>query len=304
MKRIPCFLLALLVLAALCAVPFGTGCKPTKIVEVEFPVRQPDPNQVAQLRDEEKQQLAGYEPGKVEKAVLEAYTTFNKKTVGDEHSRAELEEDIKRIRVASKMCLEQGGQKRLAKLITWLLVRFEESLEELLAAADSKAAVAALLSGSKPPEKIKDKFDEFTGLGGDFIQNAYNAGLLRPGKKDGIELAEGGQFFVRLAFKVRWAMILPEATRPLSWLLTGFESRWYDIWTVERSKTATLSRKLKAVKRLKGRNPAYRDHTARGIVYYQNRDFKRSLKCFELAAKEHPGDQHIQKFMQAAKRRL
>ena len=295
MKRIPYILLALIVL---------TGCKPTKIVEVEFPARQPDPNQVAQLLDEEKRQLAGYEPGGVEKAVLEAYTGFNQKTVGEEHSRAELEEDIKRIRVASKLCLEQGGQKQLTKLITWLLIRFEKSLKELLAVAKSKKAVAALLSGSKPPEEIKEKFEEFIKLGGDFIQNAYNAGLLRPGKKDGIELTEGGEFFIRLAFKVRWAMILPEATRPLSWLLTSFESKWYDIWTVERSKTAPLARKLKAIIRLKKRNPAYRDHFARGVVYYRHEDYPKSLRSFDRALKQDPEDQLIKAFKQAAERRL
>jgi hypothetical protein len=303
MKRLCCFLL-LFILAALCAVPFGAGCKSMDTIEVEFAVRQPDPNQVAQVLDQEKREISGYEPGQLEKPVLEAYAGFNRNMADKERSRADLEDDIKRIRVAAKLCLEQGGQNQLRKLIIWALARFEESLLKLLAAAKDQKSVAALLSGSKPPKEISKEFEEFTELGGDFISNAYNAGLLHPAKEGGIELTSGGQFFVRLAFKVRWAMILPEATQPLSWLLTGFESRWYDIWTVERSRTAPLSRKLKAVARLKKRNPAYRDHTARGIVYYQHKDFQRSLRCFELAQKEHPKDQRIKKLMQAVKRRL
>ena len=295
MKPVPYFLLLLFVL---------TGCKPSDSVEVEFPIRQPDPNQLAQVRDQEKQEISGYQPGDLEKGVLDAYIQFNRNTVGEEHSRAELEEAIKRIRIATKMCLEQGGQKRLHKLITWLLVRFERSLADLLAAAQTKEATAALLSGSKPPEEIRAKFEEFAQLGGDFISNAYNAGLIQPSKKGGVELVTGGRFFIRLAFKVRWSMILPEATQPLSWLLNRFESKWYDIWTVERSKTAPLSRKLKAIIRLKKRNPAYRDHAARGIVYYQHKDFQRSVKCFERAVQEQPQDQRIKSFLQAAKRRL
>lgn len=295
MKRISCILLLPLVLA---------GCKSLETVEVEFPVRQPDPNQVAQVLDEEQKKISGYEPGQLEEPVLQAYIAFNRNVATKERSRADLEEDIKRIRIAAKMCLEQGGQKQLRKLITWALASFERSLEKLLAAARSQEAVAALLSGSRPPKEIEKEFSEFTELGGDFISNAYNAGLLRPSGKGGIELAAGGKFFIRLAFKVRWAMILPEPTQPLSWLLTGFESQWYDIWTVERSKTATLSRKLKAIIRLKKKNPAYRDHEARGIVYYQQKNYKLALQSFERALKEHPQDQRIQSFKRAAESRL
>ena len=281
-----------------------SGCKSLETVEVEFPVRQPDPNQVAQVLDDEKQEISGYQPGQLEKPVLDAYIAFNRNVATEDRSRVDLDKDIGSIRIAAKMCLEQSGQTKLRKLIIWALARFEKNLANLLAAAKSQKAVAALLSGSKPPEEIAEEYKEFSELGGDFISNAYNAGLLKPSEKGGIQLAAGGLFFVRLAFKVRWAMILPEATRPRSWLLTGFESRWYDVWTVERSKTAPLSRKLKAIIRLKKRNPAYRDHTARGIVYYQSRDFERSLRSFELALKEHPQDQSIKKFVRAAKRRL
>jgi hypothetical protein len=280
------------------------GCKPTETVDVVFPVRQPDPNRVAQVREQEKKEIAGYQPKEMQKGMLDAYLRFNRRTVGEKSSQAELEEDFRRIRIAAKMSLEQEGQKPLRKLIIWLMFRFEKSLADLLADARSKEATAALLSGSKPPEKIREKFEQFSELGGDFISNAYNAGLLKPSKKGGIELAAGGQFFLRLAFKVRWAMILPEGTRPRTWLLNSFENKWYDIWTVERSKTASLSRRLMAIARLKKRNPAYRDHAARGIVYYQHKDFRRSLRSFEQALKEYPQDQRIKSFLQAAKRRL
>jgi tetratricopeptide (TPR) repeat protein len=281
-----------------------SGCKSKNSVEVGFPIRQPDPNQVAQVLDREKSEISGYDPGDVEKGVLDSYIRLNRNAMEKERSQADLEQDLARVRVAAKMCLEQGGQQRLHKLITWLLGRFERSLLELMAVAKTKKATAALLSGSKPPEDIREKFDEFAELGSDFISNAYNAGLISPSKQGGLELIEGGRFFIRLAFKVRWAMILPEATHPLSWLLTGFESEWYDIWTVERSKTASLSRRLKAIARLKKRNPAYRDHTARGIVYYQHKDFKQSADCFERALEEYPQDQQIKSFKKAAERRL
>ena len=298
MKRITCILSPVFMLACL------SGCKSPDTVEVGFPVRQPDPNQVAQVLEQEKHNITGYEPADPEKGVLTAYIQFNRNAMEKERSRADLEQDLTRIRIAAKMCLEQGGQKRLHKLIIWLLGRFEQSLSELMTASRSKKATAALLSGSKPPEEIREQFDKFIELGGDFISNAYNAGLLRPSKQGGIEPAEGGQFFIRLAFKVRWSMILPEAIRPLSWLLTSFESEWYDIWTVERSKTASLSRKLKAIIRLKKRNPAYRDHAARGIVYYQHKDFKRSVGCFEQALLDHPEDQQAQSYKKAAEQRL
>jgi hypothetical protein len=295
MKRILFLLLLPLVL---------TGCKSSETVDVEFPLRQPDPNQVAQVLDQDKREIAGYQPGDFEKGVLETYLHFNRRTVGEKRSRAELEEDFTRFRIATTMSMEQGGRKPLRKLIIWLLFRFEKSLADLLAAARSKEATAALLSGSKPPEEIREKFEQFSELGGDFISNAYNAGLLKPSKKGGIELAAGGQFFIRLAFKVRWAMILPEATRPRTWLLNSFENKWYDIWTVERSKTASLSRKLMAIARLKKRNPAYRDHSARGIVYYQHKDYRKSLRCFNRALADHPKDQRIKTFKRAAESRL
>lgn len=281
-----------------------SGCKSLDTVEVEFPVRQPDPDQVAQVRDQDRQAISGYQPENPEKAVLEAYLRFNRNAMEKERSRADLERDITSIRRAAKMCLEQGGQKRLRKLITWLLFRFEQSLAELMAASKTKEATAALLSGSRPPADIREKFDQFLELGGDFISNAYNAGLIKPSGQDGIELADGGEFFIRMAFKVRWAKILPQATQPMSWLLSGFEGEWYDIWTVERSRTAPLSRKLGAIARLKKRNPAYRDHAARGIVYYQHKDFVRSARCFERAQKEHPDDRRVKSFLEAARRRL
>jgi tetratricopeptide (TPR) repeat protein len=290
----------LLLLVPLCL----SGCKSLDATEVEFQVRQPDPHQVAQVRDLEKQEVSGYEPGDPEKGVLDAYIQFNRNSVAEDRSGSDLEQDVTNIRVAARMCLEQGGQERLRKLITWLLGRFEQSLSDLVAASKTKEAAAALLSGSKPPEDIRAPFEQFIQLGGDFIPNAYNAGLIVPSRQGGIQLAEGGPFFIRLAFKVRWARILPESTQPLSWLLTDFESEWYDIWTVERSKTAQLPRKLQAIVRLKNRNPAYPDHTARGIVYYQHKDFQQSVRCFEQALKEHPEDPRVKSFLKAAERHL
>lgn len=298
MKKISCILSALFSLACL------SGCKSPDSVEVGFTVRQPDPNQVAQVLDQEKREITGYEPGDLEKGVLDAYIQFNRNAMITKRSRNDLEQDIARIRSAARACLEQGGQKLLRKLIAWLLKRFEQSLSELMTAARSQKATQALLSGSKPPEDIREKFEKFAELGGDFISNAYKAGLIRASRQGGLELAKGGQFFVRLAFKVRWAMILPEATQPLSWLLTAFESEWYDIWTVERSKTAPLSRKLKAIIRLKKRNPAYRDHTARGIVHYQHQNFKQSVSSFERALQDHPEDRQVKSFKKAAEQRL
>jgi tetratricopeptide (TPR) repeat protein len=279
-------------------------CKCQDTVKVEFPIRQPDPKQVDRVRDREKKEISGYQPGELEQGVLESYLQFNRNTLAKERPPADLEQDLTRIRVAAKMCLEQGGQKQLHQLIIWLLVRFEQSLADLLVASKTHKAAAALLSGSEPPDGIREQFEKFARLGGDFIPNAYNAGLIRRSKDDGLELAEDGRFFVRLAFKVRWAKILPQAIQPMTWLLNGFESKWYDIWTVERSRTASLSRKLKAIARLKKRNPAYRDHQARGIVYYQKKDFKRAALSFEQALKENPKDRQVGSFLKAARRRL
>ncbi len=280
------------------------GCRCQETVAVEFSLRHPDPNRVKQVRKREKKEIKGYQPGKLEQGVLESYIQFNRNTLSKEHPPAELEKDLTRIRIAAKMCLEQGGQKRLHQLIIWLLARFEQSLVDLLAQAKTQEAAAALLSGSEPPKAIREHFEKFTRFGGDFIPNAYNAGLIQRSKSQGIELVDDGRLFVRLAFKVRWAKILPQAIQPMTWLLDGFESKWYDIWTVERSRTASLSRKLKAIARLKKRNPAYRDHKARGIVYYQQKDFKRAASSFEQALGENPKDRQTESFLKAARRRL
>ena len=290
-------------LAALAVLPF-VGCSSCE-KPVRFAPRSPEAADVARAlaRDEEK--LGDYRPEGQALRVVEHFQKANLMVASrNKPPPAELVQELFILRMAAKQLLIEDGQQAATRLGLYLLARFETHLEELSSAArDVPGAAAALLTGSEPPAGIRDTFEKFARFGGTFLVLAAANDLVRQDDDGGIELSEHNRFFVRLAFKVYWANVMPDATGAIDWVLPDYERRWYEIWVAERSLTAPLARKLAAIGYLEAHEPHYRAHAARGIVLFLSHKYPKSVQSFELALKEHPGDKNLKRFLAEAKKR-
>jgi tetratricopeptide (TPR) repeat protein len=273
-------------------------------VEVAFTPRVPDQARITAQLEKDRQDLGKYVPGGTAHTVMNYLVGVNTLTVSRGRTMAKLNEAMKNLKIASKRCIQDEGYQPVRKLSLYLLVRFEAALKELVEAARSAESTTALLSGAQPPAEIEVQFRKFAKYGGDFLLHAANAGLVRQNSDGAIEFIEGADFFVRLAFKVRLTIALPEATNPMDWLLSDFEREWYDIWVVERSRTASLSRKLQAIERIKRRDSSYPQYLAQGIVFYQARKYPMAVKAFKQALEEKPDDKRLKDFLAEAEDRL
>jgi tetratricopeptide (TPR) repeat protein len=299
----PCNLLWQILLTALFVSPLG--CQEAKNVTVAFEQRLPSPQDLTDLAAQERKDLAGFVPAGNAQTLVEAFVRLNKATVITNDDSEELESAMRVLEAAAAKMLKEDGPGTAKKVCLWLLRRFEDDLKELSRACTGvSGATAALLQGRPPAKALEAPYGKFAASGGDFLRHASRAGLITAGKTGGLNLEPGVTFFMRLAFKVRYANLFPLTGLSPSWLLSEFEQNWYDIWVVERSLTASLARKLGAIERLKERDPKYKDMKARGIVFFQKGDYAEALKNFERALILHPSDKRTKTFMEQAKRML
>jgi len=280
----------------------ATACQDADEGKVEFGVRLPPSGEISDLIEEEKTALTGFELQGNLKNLTDTFYRFNRSTTNRDRNTLELETSMQALQMVAHRTLEEEGREEIRSLCLLLVRQFEKSLENLIGGVSGdEKKVRALIEGKPLTGDLAQKVNEFRAIGGDLMRHAVRAGLLET-KGDDIEFAPGGKFFVRLAFKVRFANIFDETTMPLDWLLTDFEKKWYDIWVVERSKTASLPRRLVAIARIKKSQPDYKNLVARGIVYFKARKYDLALQAFEQATKKHPDDKRIKKFLRQAKR--
>jgi tetratricopeptide (TPR) repeat protein len=273
--------------------------------QVAFQPRQPDPAQLAEQSKRDLDTLGEFKPGGQTDRVAQAFFQANLLTVSaDLAEPSGLDEQMVHLRMAAKSCLIEQGQDSMIKLGLFLLAGFERELEALAKATkEVPGASTALLTGAEPPPAIRDAFGRFARYGGGFLVLAAANDLVHQGKDGGIEMSEADRFFIRLAFKVYWANAMPEAVTGIDWVLSDFERRWYEIWVVERSKTASVERKLAAIRYLEKKDPAYKAKTAAGIVLFQARQYGPAVKAFELALEADPADADAKAFLAQAKRK-
>ncbi len=280
------------------------GC-PADETPMRFAPRQPPAEQIAQQRQLDRDRLGDWQPSGQAERTARVFMRANRMLAGVEQvPPAMAQQQLDSVRVAGKALLVDGGKKAVVRLGLYLLQRFESSLGKLCAAASGvEGAAAALLSGAEPPPSVKPAFDRFANHGGGFLVLAAANDLVRQGDGGELVLDPEDRFFARLAFKVYWSRVLPEVTATIDWLLSDFERRWYEIWVVERSKTASLQRKLKALHYLQQEVPDYRAHQARGLVLYQAGEYGRAVQAFEEAVKRHPNDDRIAAQLAQARRK-
>ena len=295
--------LRILMLLTFAAGVFGIlGCTNSN-VNVGFKEIVPDSDEVAAQLDLEKKDLAGFVPAGMAQKFVAAFIRLNSATVYRDVNPLELEKSMRALEMVAGRIYRENGEESVRKLCLWLLRRFETDLDQLRKAIrqTTEGALAAL-EGRPAPEAIQDTYKKFVEVGGDFLRHASRAGLVVRDDKGGIELTRGARFFMRLAFKVRFSNIFPQETKPLDWLLTDFEQKWYLIWVVERSQTASLQRQLMSISRLKKKVADYPHLTARGIVYYNHQKYKEALEALEAALKAHPRDDRLKALVSQAKR--
>ncbi|MBW1871431.1 MAG: tetratricopeptide repeat protein [Deltaproteobacteria bacterium] len=291
-------------LLALAALVFGIlGCTDYGKVKVAFDERLPDSDDVATLIDQEKEDLSGFVPAGMAQKFVAAFVRLNSATVYRDVNPLELEKSMRALEIVAGRIYREDGEEAVRKLCYWLLRRFENDLDQLRKAIrQTTDGALAALEGLPAPEAIQDTYKKFVEVGGDFLRHASRAGLVIRDQKGGIELTRGARFFMRLAFKIRFSNIFPQETKPLDWLLTDFEQKWYLIWVVERSQTAPLQRQLLSISRLKKIVADYPHLTARGIVNYKHQKYKEALEAFEAALKAHPRDDRLKALVSKAKR--
>jgi tetratricopeptide (TPR) repeat protein len=278
------------------------GCHNDGQTQIGFEKRLPDPGQVKAHVIKDSQELAGYTPAGVDQELVAAFTGFNRMLTGKPPDPKTIETNIKALQQKAERALDDGGKHQMRKLCLWLLQRFTSDLEELIrVSAKSNGSAQELVSGHPPQGEVGRVFEKFAGSGGDFLRHAVSAGLITASKKGGLVPVKGAGFFVRLAFKVHFAQIFPDESRPVEWLLDDFERKWYYVWVVERSQTASMMRKLEAVEKLRRLDPGYADLTARGIVHFKNAKYRSALLDFQQALKKHPGDSRLKSFIAQAK---
>lgn len=280
-----------------------SACKLPDGNRVEFAIRYPEANQVNRLLESDRRDLVGYQPTGVANKVMESFFQFNRATVFSKYDLNQTELYMRQLEMSISRCLEDKGKEALQLLVFWLTERFEERFRALAEASRDKDIAKALVAGNRPIGKPGETTERLVEVVGDFLTHAAKSGLLELSSEKGIQYKQESIFFMRLAFKVRWSRILPEQTMPLSFLLSDFEREWYEVWVVERSKSASLQRKLDAIDRLVVRDPDYPKHLGRGIVFYQNRLYKKSADEFEKAQEKAPQDQRIKNYLKKARRK-
>lgn len=279
------------------------SCSRSATVDVGFDPQSPDAAEQLRLEEQDAAEAARYAPHPSTDAVLDAYLRFNRLAGKRGSDPKELDQAFESLRRTVIFLIQDGdGMDRLRRVQLVLLSQFEKALAQVLALPDGEAR-AALFQGTPPPADAKEAIERFRELGGDFLDAARLNGLLRV-DGDRLVLAPDGAFFVRLAFKVRFANLAPEAIGPLDWLLSDSERLWYQRWVLTRSQTADISRKLNAIEYLAQHDPSFNRDRALGIVLYQNRDYASSARAFEKALEKAPGDKELIRFRDAAKSRM
>jgi tetratricopeptide (TPR) repeat protein len=266
-------------------------------VKVAFEPGDPDPAEVARQRDDDRAFLGGFVPGKLTQPVVDAFLRFNRLSVSLSPQFQEVEQAASNLRHAIRKCLEgPAGPEELRRVQLHLLSRFDAELRNLMQLR-VPGAPSAFLTGAPPPPAALEAFLKFAEVGGDFLPTAALNGLIVQGGSESIALSPGAEFFTRLAFKVRFANMAPEATDPLTWLLSDFERRWYLRWVLERSQTAGLSRKLEALSGLKVLQPDYPEQRAQGVLLFQAGNLAGARQAFEQALAQNPQDTRAQAFL-------
>ncbi|MBN2497360.1 MAG: hypothetical protein JXR96_22405 [Deltaproteobacteria bacterium] len=295
-------------LAGLCITLTGlllAGCRAceSKTYPVEFPPRAPDATQVTETIHRDAERIDGYEPKGEIARLAGAFYKVNALTVDRGHKPEQMQEALENLRLAGQRCLTDFGYEAISRLGLFLLERFEHRLQALAEASQGvEGSATPLFTGGEPPAGIAEPFSAFASIGGDFLVLAAANDMARQ-KGSGFELDADSRFFVRLAFKMRWANVFPEVTEVQLRLLDDYERKWYEIWVAERSKTADLPRRLRAVAYLAKHDPGYPALEARGIVLFKAGDYAQAAKAFHAALEKKPGDDRLESFLDQARAR-
>ncbi|RLB57071.1 MAG: hypothetical protein DRI34_08225 [Deltaproteobacteria bacterium] len=277
----------------------------TPDVPVAFTPRDPPPQLVEQILARERQLVAGYQPNEQLRPLVEAFSRFNVLAADRKTPRQKLEQSYEHLRILADKALQQAGREEFHKLVLYLLERFDRALERFTKQADAASIEAWQAGRQQFSGPLQQAYQELLASGSDFLPTALQAGLLRPGGQ-GLSFAPAGRFFIRLAFKVRFASLLTDLGHALDWLLDPRERQWYAIWVAERSRSASPARKLQAVQRLSQLDPHYPTITARGIIHFQAGRYDAAQADFEEVLRKNPGDKKLQSWLrqarQAAKR--
>ncbi|HOX42648.1 MAG TPA: tetratricopeptide repeat protein [Myxococcota bacterium] len=288
---------------ALCLACGLSGC-PSSDRPVAFPPAPPPPELARELLARDAERVKGFSPQGPAAGLSKLFRQANLLAVEQRDNPAAADGAQQDLRMAAKRAMEDQGQDSLVRVGLLELQEFERRLDALLsAAAQVDGSAGPLLTGSPPPAALKAAYHDFAELGGDFLLLAAANDLVRPGEGGrGLDMSPEGRFFTRLAFKVYWSSMAPEATQPLDWALSDVERLWYERWVAERSRTALRPRRLEAVRYLKSRDPAYPEAKAAGIILFQQRQYAEAAQAFQKALEQTPQDPDLPSFLEQAKR--
>ncbi len=278
---------------------FLQGCKQScGDVAIEFDGRVPPAEDISDVEQRDAQLAADFKPDGNEAKLIGLYKKFNMITASGLARSDEIEKLYEEVSEISSKLLEEKGAERLNELVAYLTENFMNSLGGLLSKLDP-ASSEALLEGRKLEGETAALYEKLVQWGADFIRNAAGAGLIK--RTEGrLNFAQGGKLFVRIAYKVRFSGFF-KTEDAISMLLTPTEKKWYYIWVAERSKTASMERKLLAISGLAKMEKDYPVALARGIVHYNGGKYDLAVADFEHALAGGARDKRIRCWLEKAK---
>jgi hypothetical protein len=280
------------------------GC-PGEPREVGFPPLAPPPELVRELAARDQERVRGYAPAGQAATLQGLFRQVNRLSVEQRDDPMAGAKQHADMRMAAKRLLEDEGQEAVLRLGLHELAEFERRLEALLEVAGRvENSATPLLSGGPVPAELTPTYGAFVEVGGDFLVLAGANELVRPARGGrGLVLDAQARFLARLAFKVYWSNVAPEATQALDWTLSPEERFWYERWVAERSRSASRQRRLEAIRHLHAKDPAYPEAKARGVVLFQQRMYPNAVQVFEEARRANPQDPDLPHFLEEARRR-
>ncbi len=274
--------------------------------KVDFDPRKPDEKKIQQQLSSDADKLRDWKMDDQAKRIQELFYKANlMSTTHDRVDPEKMNDVLTSLRMATKSYLITSGKSNLVKLGIKLVGDFEKEFEAICQQSGKvPGASVALLSGAPVPKAIDKQFKRFTKVGGGFLVVASANGLVKEGKDGTLVADPEARFFIRTAFKVYWANALPQSVKPLDWILSPFERKWYEIWVAEKSKTAPLARKMAALEYLSKEQTDYPAELAKGIILYKAKKYALARKAFELALQKNPHNEKAKIFMAQAANKI
>ena len=195
------------------------------------------------------------EPDEAGRTLLSRFREFNMLEHGclTEDRQTELAAARLAVSEAAAVLVDRRGAAGFRALGRVALKRFEESLQDLLAAGSDSARVMRASELLRP-------------WAGGLVEDGLAAGLLQ-GKPEGpVRVPRGHEAYLRALYLARWMRFM-EPRFPLEAMLDASDRSTLLRWRIAVSRTASLEQRIEAVKDLTGLDRRFRPRLTAGLLF-------------------------------------